>query len=46
VVLASTGLTARDSLHVAVMRHHEIAQILSFDRGFDRASGIERLPLA
>ena len=36
-------LSARDALHVAVMRRHEIKDILSFDRGFDVMSTIRRL---
>lgn len=36
-------LSARDALHVAVMRRHQIADILSFDRGFDAMIGIRRL---
>jgi predicted nucleic acid-binding protein len=34
---------ARDAIHVAVMRHHRIKKILSFDKGFDGLTGIERL---
>jgi predicted nucleic acid-binding protein len=37
-------LSARDALHVAMMRRNEITQILSFDRGFDAVAGIKRLP--
>lgn len=37
------GLSARDALHVAVMRSAGISRILSFDRGFDACPGIERL---
>ncbi len=36
-------LSARDALHVAVMRTHELTQIASFDRGFDAVPGIERI---
>jgi predicted nucleic acid-binding protein len=39
-----SGLSARDALHVAVMRRREIAEIVSFDRGFDAVAGIRRLP--
>jgi predicted nucleic acid-binding protein len=35
--------SARDALHVAVMRRHGITEIVSFDRGFDAFSDIERL---
>ena len=37
------GLSARDALHVAVMRHAGITRILSFDRGFDACPGLDRL---
>ena len=42
-VLARAALSARDTLHVAVMAHHHIGRILSFDAGFDGLPGIERL---
>ena len=37
-------LSARDAIHVAVMRQHAIERVMSFDRGFDRVHGIDRLP--
>lgn len=37
------GISARDALHVAVMRSAGITRILSYDRGFDAVPGIERL---
>ncbi len=37
------GLSARDALHVAIMRTAGINRILSFDQGFDACPGIERL---
>ncbi len=37
------GLSARDSLHVAIMRRAGISRILSFDTGFDACAGIKRL---
>ncbi|MDJ0870077.1 MAG: type II toxin-antitoxin system VapC family toxin [Myxococcota bacterium] len=43
IVLGSPRLSARDALHVAVMEHHGIARILSFDSAFDRVPGITRL---
>jgi len=36
--------SARDAVHVAVMRAHEISRVMSFDLGLDRFEGIERLP--
>jgi hypothetical protein len=38
-------LSARDAVHVAVMRSHQITEILSFDRGFDGIVGVARLAL-
>ena len=40
---AINGLSARDALHVAVMRKAGATRILSFDSGFDACPGIERL---
>jgi predicted nucleic acid-binding protein len=37
------GISARDALHVAVMRKAGTNRILSFDHGFDNCPGIERL---
>ena len=37
------GLSARDALHVAVMRRAGVHRILSFDQGFDLCAGIDRL---
>ena len=43
IVLSTDGLSARDALHLAVMGHHQINRILSFDTGFDTFPGITRL---
>ena len=43
ILLGWPGLSARDAIHVAVMRQHGVEEILSFDRGFDHVSGIRRL---
>jgi len=43
VVLGGYGLSARDAIHVAVMRSHHVHRILSFDAAFDRFPGLERL---
>lgn len=37
------GLSARDALHVAVMRKAGASRILSFDRRFDDCPGVDRL---
>ena len=36
-------LSARDALHLAVMRRTGVHRILSFDQGFDLCLGIDRL---
>lgn len=43
VVLGSPAVSARDAVHVAVMRQHGVEEILSFDRAFDHVPGIRRL---
>jgi predicted nucleic acid-binding protein len=44
LVHAHPTLSSRDAVHAAVMRRHQIIEILSFDRGFDTVAGIQRLP--
>jgi uncharacterized protein len=39
-----TGLSARDALHVALMRRHGVDDILTFDAGFDVIAGLRRRP--
>lgn len=43
IIASVPGLSARDALHLAIMRGAGITRILSFDRGFDRCNGIERI---
>lgn len=43
VVLGYPKLSARDALHLAVMRLHGIDRILSFDSGFDGIRGVTRI---
>ena len=43
VLLGRTPLSARDALHVAVMKHRGVERIMSFDAGFDAVSWIERV---
>ena len=38
-----SGLSARDALHVAVMRRAGVNRIFSYDRGFDLCPGIIRI---
>lgn len=44
LVSSHPRLSARDAVHVAVMRRRKIARILSFDIGFDDVAEIRRLP--
>jgi len=43
IVLGYPQLSARDAVHLAVMRRHGIDRILSFDTGFDGLPGITRI---
>lgn len=43
LIISVDGISARDALHVAVMRKAEVSRIFSFDRGFDACPGIDRL---
>jgi predicted nucleic acid-binding protein len=42
-VIGHPGLTARDAIHLAVMREHGVEEIMSFDRHFDELPGVSRL---
>jgi predicted nucleic acid-binding protein len=37
------SLSARDSVHIAIMERHGIRSILSFDADFDRWPGLQRI---
>lgn len=43
LLLTAEELSARDALHVAVMRRHGISRIMSFDRGFEGVPGVVRV---
>ena len=43
ILFASQQLSARDTVHLAIMERHRIETILSFDSGFDGYPGISRL---
>ncbi len=43
ILLATVELSARDSLHVAVMRRHGIERVMSFDADFDGVPDLKRL---
>ncbi|MBM3778023.1 MAG: type II toxin-antitoxin system VapC family toxin [Acidimicrobiia bacterium] len=40
------GISVRDAIHAGVMLNHEIADIATFDEGFDRIDGVRRLSLS
>lgn len=43
IVRTTDRLSARDSIHLAVMQRNGIDRILSFDRGFDDIPGVVRI---
>jgi predicted nucleic acid-binding protein len=43
IMLGHERLSARDAIHIAVMAHHSISKIFSFDTGFDQYPGIHRI---
>lgn len=43
IALERPILSARDSLHVAVMQRRSITRVMSFDAGYDQLPGLTRL---
>ena len=43
LLLGLGRLSARDAVHVAIMKRYDVERILSFDTGFDSVKAIERL---
>jgi uncharacterized protein len=43
LLLRYKALSARDAVHVAIMRRHGIERIMTFDRGFDIHPDVQRL---
>lgn len=43
IVLGRPRLRARDAIHLAVMEHHSVARILSFDTDYDGLPGFTRV---
>ena len=41
-LVQTTPLSARDAVHLAIMRRHGISRIMTFDRGFDGIAGVRR----
>jgi predicted nucleic acid-binding protein len=44
VLQGTHKLSARDSLHLAIMRRYDVLTIMSFDSGFDGYPGLVRVP--
>ena len=40
------GVSVRDAIHAAVMLNHDVTEIATFDRGFDRIDGVARVALS
>jgi predicted nucleic acid-binding protein len=43
IVQSRVRLSARDSVHIAVMERHGIRSVLTFDADFDRWPGLQRI---
>ncbi len=43
ILLRYSSLSARDSLHIAIMQRHGIERIMSFDGGLDAHPDLQRL---
>lgn len=43
VMMGLARLSARDALHVAVMKRRKVTRVLSFDAGFDAVEWVERV---
>lgn len=43
MILGGYGLSARDALHLSVMESADIERVMSFDQGFDRYPGVDRV---
>lgn len=41
-LVLATRLSARDAVHLAIMRRYDVDRILTFDRAFDGIEGIDR----
>lgn len=46
ILRSASGVSVRDAVHAGVMLENGIADIATFDHGFDRIPGIRRLALA
>lgn len=43
ILLGNERLSARDSLHLSVMRRYGVESIMTFDQGFERVPGVVRI---
>lgn len=43
LLASAAGVSARDAVHAAVMINNDVQQIATFDSGFDRFDGLERI---
>jgi hypothetical protein len=43
LVLGYRPLSARDALHAAVMQHHGVTRVMSFDSAYDTVPGLRRI---
>ena len=46
LLCGTSGISARDAVHAAVMLSHDVEWIATFDAGFDGLKGIRRLRMA
>lgn len=45
ILLSTPGLSARDAVHAGVMLNRDVSWLATFDQGFDRVEGINRVEL-
>lgn len=45
ILLSTPGLSARDAVHAGVMLNRDVSWLATFDRGFDRVEGVNRVEL-
>ena len=45
ILLSTPGLSARDAVHAGVMLNRAVSWLATFDRGFDRVVGVNRVEL-
>src|SRR5580704_16343013 len=43
LLLAYSGLSSRDAIHVASIKAHNVPALVSFDAGFDCVTGLDRI---